>query len=398
MATKNRVLFVFSLVASMLFLALVAMPSPQVSALTTFNNYLTFSDSNGDLTCSSPVTGTIRSGSTSGRQDFYNTSYLATLSSNTQSNYEHLRVLNNGGFTGLEQCLQGVFNGLSFNYSDFYTEHNGFTSNEVLISSGDYILTIYTTNNVFANSNVNFLNFIKGKNLFDSTVISDIQSNFPYTYSLDSYAQYVNPDVYFGLYNYYSLNGGSNMVLEFKLSVENDISYGPSENFYSFSVGTTNVDLSLNDVEKNYYMSSSLIPQNGLYYTLSVGSEFYEFGSIDNVAPSGPSDGPSADFNAEQGVINQNGSSAQNSAGSLNFGGFSVGNPLLNWLSLFNDNTCVAIPTIASWIHSNESQVCSPWSPQVRSVTTPIISVLGGTILFGFIVHWLKQKDGQELS
>lgn len=396
MAIKNRVLFMFSLVAGA-FLALVAMPSPQVSALTTYSNYIIFSDDNG-FTCTSPTKASVRHGSISGRQDFSSNSYLGTQSSSVQSEYEHLRVLNDGGFSGMEQCLQGSFNGLTFHYSDFYTEQNGFTNNEVLIASGDYILTIYTTNDIFANSNVNFLNFIKGKNLYDSTVISDIQNNFTYTYTLDTYAQSVNPDIYFGLYNYYSLNGGSNMVMEFKLSVENDISYGALDTIYQFSVGSIDTDLSLNDIDNNYYMSSSLIPENGIYYTLSLDAELYEFGSISDVPSDSPSGGPSADFNAEQDYVNQNGGSAQNSAGQLNFGGFSVGNPLLNWISLFNDNTCVAIPTIASWIHSNETEVCTPWSPQVRSVTTPIISVLGGTILFGFIVHWLKQKDGQELS
>lgn len=103
-------------------------------------------------------------------------------------------------------------------------------------------------------------------------------------------------------------------------------------------------------------------------------------------------------YQDEKDTINDNGDTAKDSAGDLSFDGFSVGNPLLNWIALFTDNTCVSIPTIASWIHSNETQVCSPWSSSVRGVTTPIITVLSGTILFGFIVHWLKQKDGQELS
>lgn len=394
MTAKKRLLTSSGLVASFLLLALAVVPAPQASALTTYSNYITFTDSNGDLTCTSATKASIRHGSISGRQDFYSNTYLGTQSSDTQSNYEHLRVLSNGGFTGVSQCLQGSFNGLTFHYSDFYTEQNGFINGETLIASGDYILTIYTTNDIFANSNVNFLNFIKGKNLYNSDVISDIQNNFTYTYRLDSYAQTTNPNIYFGLYNYYSLNGGSNMVMEFKLSVENDISYGALDEIYYFNVGTTDTDLSLNEVDNNYYMSSSIIPDSGIYYTLSLDAEMYEFGELDDVAPSAPSDSPSADFNAEQNAINQNGSNAQNTAGSLSFGGFNVPNPFLNWFALFTDNACVSIPTIASWLHANETNVCSPWrNTGVREVATPIMGVLGGTILFGFLVRWLKGKE-----
>ena len=383
MTAKKRLLISSGLVASFLLLALAVVPAPQASALTTFSNYITFTDSEGNLSCTNPVSASIRHGSISGRQDFYSNTYLGTQSSDTQSNYEHLRVLSNGGFTGLEHCLQGSFNGLTFHYSDFYTTQNGFENGETLIASGDYILTIYTTNDIFANSNVNFLNFIKGKNLYNSDVIADIQNNFTFTYSLDDYAKTVNPDIYFGLYNYYSLNGGSNMVLEFKLSVENNISYGALDTIYSFSVGSTDTNLSLNEVENNFYMSSSIIPDSGIYYTLSLDAEMYEFGELDDVAPSAPSDSPSADFNAEQNAINQNGSNAQNTAGSLSFGGFNVPNPFLNWFALFTDNACVSIPTIASWLHANETNVCSPWrNTGVREVATPIMGVLGGTILY----------------
>lgn len=95
----------------------------------------------------------------------------------------------------------------------------------------------------------------------------------------------------------------------------------------------------------------------------------------------------------EKDTIEQHGQDAQDSADSLNIG-FSVGNPFLNWFALFRDDTCVAIPTIRSWLGINETQVCSPWyGTPVRGVATPIFSILSGMILFGFIVRWLKGND-----
>lgn len=102
-------------------------------------------------------------------------------------------------------------------------------------------------------------------------------------------------------------------------------------------------------------------------------------------------------YQDEKDTISENGSDAQDTANNAQFG-FNIGNPLTTWIGLFVDSNCVDIPTIANWIHSNETRVCSPWSDQVRAVTTPIIGVLSGTILFGFLVNWLKNKDGQELS
>lgn len=92
----------------------------------------------------------------------------------------------------------------------------------------------------------------------------------------------------------------------------------------------------------------------------------------------------------EKDTINQNAEDAQNAADGLNIG-FSVANPLTVWFELFTDQPCVDIPTISSWLHANETQVCSPWrNTPVRAVASPIMGVLGGMILFGFIVRWLK--------
>lgn len=100
-------------------------------------------------------------------------------------------------------------------------------------------------------------------------------------------------------------------------------------------------------------------------------------------------------YQDEKDTIDNNASDAQNTANNADFS-FTVGNPLTTWLGLFTGSNCVNIPTIASWIHSNETSVCSPWSSSIRDVTTPIISVLSGTILFGFIVRWLNGSSFNE--
>lgn len=100
-------------------------------------------------------------------------------------------------------------------------------------------------------------------------------------------------------------------------------------------------------------------------------------------------------YQDEKDTIDNNASDAQDTTNNADFS-FTVGNPLTTWLGLFTGSNCVSIPTIASWIHSNETSVCSPWSSSVRDVTTPIISVLSGTILFGFIVRWLNGSSFNE--
>lgn len=100
-------------------------------------------------------------------------------------------------------------------------------------------------------------------------------------------------------------------------------------------------------------------------------------------------------YQDEKDTIDNNASDAQDTANNADFS-FTVGNPLTTWFGLFTGDNCVNIPTIASWIHSNETSVCSPWSSSVRDVTTPIISVLSGTILFGFIVRWLNGSSFNE--
>lgn len=69
-------------------------------------------------------------------------------------------------------------------------------------------------------------------------------------------------------------------------------------------------------------------------------------------------------------------------------------NPFAPIFEMFNPGGCVSIPTLASWLHVDNPQVC-PWFPDsVRSVLTPVISIASIMLLFGFVVKWLRSGDG----
>lgn len=93
-------------------------------------------------------------------------------------------------------------------------------------------------------------------------------------------------------------------------------------------------------------------------------------------------------------TINDSVGDASDSASDMDTSGFSLTNPLAPWLGLFSNNNCVSIPKLKSWLHGTESQVCSPWSSDVRSNLTPIVSILSVTVAFGLLINWLK-SDGQ---
>lgn len=97
----------------------------------------------------------------------------------------------------------------------------------------------------------------------------------------------------------------------------------------------------------------------------------------------------------EKNTINNAVGDAESDANSIDTSGWSLTNPFTSWLALFGDNKCADIPTIAGWINSNETRICTPWSDSVRSGVTPIFSVLSTTLIFGFIVRWLKQGSSE---
>ena len=99
-------------------------------------------------------------------------------------------------------------------------------------------------------------------------------------------------------------------------------------------------------------------------------------------------------YNDEKNTINDSKDEAEASANSMDTSGFNISNPFLNWLGLFTDDVCVSIPTMKSWLHSTESNICSPWkNTPVRSVLTPIFSLLGTMLVCGFVFRWLRSNN-----
>lgn len=88
-------------------------------------------------------------------------------------------------------------------------------------------------------------------------------------------------------------------------------------------------------------------------------------------------------------------SNHQNNASGFNFWNnifmFGLTFPFTSMFNLFtNPGNCASIPTLASWVHSNESTYCTWWPSNVVSTLTPIFGVLSLMVLFGFIVSWLR--------
>lgn len=95
----------------------------------------------------------------------------------------------------------------------------------------------------------------------------------------------------------------------------------------------------------------------------------------------------------ENEIINQHINDAQSAAGLLSFSGFNVPWIFSAWFNLFINNDCVNIPILAGMLHTNNSQVCSPWyGSGVREILTPIFSMLASLLAFGFVVRWLSNS------
>lgn len=77
---------------------------------------------------------------------------------------------------------------------------------------------------------------------------------------------------------------------------------------------------------------------------------------------------------------------------------FNFSNPFAPLLSMFSSSQCVNIPTISSWFHSSTNLYCSWWPQSVRNVATPIFALGSSMLLFGFLVRWIKTKDGVQVS
>lgn len=78
-----------------------------------------------------------------------------------------------------------------------------------------------------------------------------------------------------------------------------------------------------------------------------------------------------------------------------NLFGFNFINPFAPLFNLFTDQgSCAQIPTIASMIHSEETQVCPWFSSSTRNIVTPVLGLSSVMLIFGFTVRWLGARSG----
>ena len=98
----------------------------------------------------------------------------------------------------------------------------------------------------------------------------------------------------------------------------------------------------------------------------------------------------------QQHIVNGGSSAEQDFLSSLvNLFNFTFINPFRPIYDMFTPSeSCASIPTLAAWIHSQETQVCHWFSSEIRTVTTPVFTLSSMMLLFGFAVRWLKSSSG----
>lgn len=76
-------------------------------------------------------------------------------------------------------------------------------------------------------------------------------------------------------------------------------------------------------------------------------------------------------------------------AGGLGFN-FNVLNPFAPIFDAFKDSGCQKIPTIGSWLHNPNAEVCPIFPSSVRNVLTPVFSMFSMMLIFGYVIAWLN--------
>lgn len=84
---------------------------------------------------------------------------------------------------------------------------------------------------------------------------------------------------------------------------------------------------------------------------------------------------------------NQGKDDASEAGGIFNF---NLINPFTPLFLLFNSgDSCVSIPTLASWLHTEQTSVCPFFPSSVRTIVTPVLGISSMMLLFGFAMRWL---------
>lgn len=73
-------------------------------------------------------------------------------------------------------------------------------------------------------------------------------------------------------------------------------------------------------------------------------------------------------------------------------------NPFAGIWEIFNSGGCTSIPTIASWVGSDNATYCSWWPQSIRAALTPVFSLAAMILLFGFVMRWLGGGRGIDID
>ena len=76
---------------------------------------------------------------------------------------------------------------------------------------------------------------------------------------------------------------------------------------------------------------------------------------------------------------------------------FTFLNPFIGLFELFNDSGCVAIPTIAGMVGSDQTTYCPWFDSSVRNILTPVFGLSSMILLFGFVIYWLRGDSSDIL-
>lgn len=102
---------------------------------------------------------------------------------------------------------------------------------------------------------------------------------------------------------------------------------------------------------------------------------------------------------SEDYILGANSSSSEDWFASLfNLFSFNFINPFAPIFNLFNNDSCAQIPTLASMLHSEETQVCPWFDSSIRNITTPVLGLASMMLVFGFVVRWLGSRSGNFIE
>ena len=286
---------------------------------------------------------------------------------------------------------------------------------------------------VDTNSGITYSYTFSPSDLFGNKITSISQLYIPFGTTDDYYLNSENlfegrQFEYKGVFDFDEDFSLSSIVNTFNLSV-NYISADTGENEYFTTPCRVNkVVVEFDDLYQLEYSCSFQLPENMLamspYLEIMGGSQScssnscyqsvwttngsWRFGSMfvvtDNDETSGYNFnedigeyGGGVVLGSDQDIINNhsNSDNADFFESLKNLFGFIFVNPFAPLFNLFSDNnSCAQIPTLASMLHSQETQVCPWFDSTTRNIVTPVLGISSMMLVFGFAVRWLGARSG----